>query len=111
MTGLTDTQRVARGTRAQRAIEEFVGPEFAHAREIYSARLAEVAATELHPTIRQEKITTLALAIRVLNEVESAITTVMRDGEHMRSLMISAEALENLSDARQRLIRIGGTPS
>lgn len=107
---LSDTQRIARGTRAARAIEEFVGPEFAHARETFGARIAEVAATELHPTIRQEKITTLALAIRVLNEVENAITTVMRDGEHVRAQMIRAEKIEHLSDSAQRLIRIGGTP-
>lgn len=107
---LTDSQRVARGQRAQKAIEEFVGPVFAEARQEYSQRIAEVAATELHPTIRADKITTLSLAIRVLNEVENGVTAVMRDGEHARSQMIRAERIEQLTDAQQRLINIGGNP-
>ena len=106
----TDPQRVARSTRAQKALDEFVTPEFDHAREVYSRRIAEVAATELHPTIRADKITALSLAIRVLDEVQNGVTTIMRDGEHVREQMIRAEKIEHLTDAQQRLIRIGGSP-
>ena len=107
---LTDTQRAARGTRAEKAIEEFIAPEFDHARTIYLNRIAHVGATELHPTIRADKITALSLAIRVLDEVQNGITTIMRDGEHVREQMIRAEKIEHLTDSQQRLIRIGGSP-
>lgn len=108
MTDLTDAQRVARGTRAKHALDEFVTPEFSHARQHYLNRIVEVAATELNPAQRAEKITTLSIAIRVLDEVERGIATVMHDGEHVRAQMIQAEKLEKLSDAQRRLIAITG---
>lgn len=106
MTDLTDAQRVARGTRAKHALDEFVTPEFAYARQIYLNRMAEVAATELHPTLRADKITTLSLAVRVLDEVERGVAAVMHEGEHVRAEMIRAEKLESLTDAQQRLLKI-----
>jgi hypothetical protein len=106
MTDLTDAQRVARGHRARQCLDEFVTPEFSYARQVYLARMADVAATELHPQLRADKLTTLSLAVRVLDEVERSISGVMHEGEHVRAEMIRAEKLESLTDAQQRLLRI-----
>ncbi len=106
MSDLNEKQRIDRAARAQRAWDEFIGPEFDYARSIYSARIAEVAATELHPGLRSDKITTLSMSVRVLNEIQGAIAAVIRDGEVARAEMIRAERIEDLSDARQRLLRV-----
>ena len=108
MSELNDAERVARGERARKCLEEFVGPEFAHARRVYLDRIIEVATNELHPTIRADKITTLATADRVLNEVENGVAGVFHDGEHARAHLIKAERLENLTDAQRRLINVTG---
>lgn len=108
MSDLTDRQIVERGERAKKALEEFVTPEFTYARQRYLDRIAEVAAQELSPALRQEKITTLALAVRVLNEVEGGVALVMHQGAHTREQLIRAEKLESLTDAQRRLINITG---
>lgn len=103
---MTERETVERGERAKRALEEFITPEFAHARQTYMRRMVEVAAQELHPGTRADKITTLSMAVRVLDEIENSIAMVCREGEHAREQMIRAERIENLTDAQQRLLRI-----
>lgn len=103
---MTDAQKVARGQRAEKCLEEFVTPEFDYARRHYLDRIVEIAASELNPKTREEKITTLSLAIRVLDEVESGIARVFKEGEHVRAQLIKAERLEELTDPQRRLLAI-----
>lgn len=103
---MNERERVERGTRAKRAIEEFVAPEFDYARNLYLRRMADVAATELNPAIRADKITVLSMALRVLDEVHGAINAVILEGEKARADMIRVERIEQLTDSQQRLARI-----
>lgn len=106
MTDLNDRERVERGARAKRAMEEFITPEFGFARQQYLDRIAEVAATELNPALRAEKITVLSYAVRVLQEVEGSVSMVILEGEKARADMIRVEKIEQMTDAQRRLAMI-----
>lgn len=107
MSADTIRERMARGVRAQGALDEFLAPMFASLREEYTARINEVATTELHPTIRADKITTLSVALKVLAMLESGMTETIRDGDIARTEKVRAEKIEQMTDAQQRLLKIG----
>lgn len=105
---MTEAERIARATRAQAALDEFVGPTVAGIREEYTARIAEVARTELSPMLRAEKIGTLSVALRVVDAIESGLNEFIADGELARRDKLRAEKIEQMSDAQQRLLKISG---
>ena len=104
---LTPAQRIAKAQKTEQAWTE-VAPLFANLREEYTNRLTEVAATELHPTIRADKITTLSVALKVLSTLESGMREAIRDGELAEADKIRAERIEQMSDPQQRLLKIAG---
>lgn len=104
---MNEAQRIAKAHRAQSALDE-VGPILANLREEYTARIADVATTELHPSVRADKVTTLSVALRVLNTVEAGLREAIRDGELAKADKLRAQNIENMSDARQRLLKVAG---
>ena len=77
-------------------------------RDEYTARIADVAVTELHPTNRSDKITTLSVALRVLNTLETGMKEAIRDGDIAKAEKLKAERIEQMSDAKQRLLKVVG---
>ena len=104
---MTESERIAKAHRAQSALDEFIGPMFAEMREEYRDRIEEVSNSELNPTRRADKITTLAVALRVVANIESGLREAIRDGELARSEKLRADRIEQMSDAQQRLLKIG----
>ena len=105
---MTEAERIARAHRAQAALDEFLSPMFAEIKDEYRDRIAEVAVTELHPGTRADKLTTLAVALRVVNSLESGMAAIVLDGEVARKDKVRADRIEQMSDAQQRLLKITG---
>lgn len=74
----------------------------------YTDRLTEVASTELHPGQRSDKITTLSVALKVLGTLEAGMLEAIRDGDVAKANKLRADSIADLSDARQRLLKITG---
>lgn len=105
---MNEAQRIGKGQRAQAALDEFLTPMFDNLRDEYLSRIAEVAATELHPTNRADKITALSVALRVVDTLRSGMAEVVLDGELARKDKLKADRVERMSDAQQRLLKITG---
>jgi hypothetical protein len=100
---MTPQERMERGSRAQRAIEEFMQPAFDVVCSEYAARLKEVAAREPWAA---NKIAALANALRIVEEVQGQIVGIVYDGEHARQGKTRAEKIEQLSPAKRRFLNI-----
>jgi hypothetical protein len=105
---MNEAERIARAQRAEAVLDEFLAPMFANLREEYLTRLAEVAATELHPINRADKITSLSVALKIVGTLESGMAEIIRDGELAKAAQLKAERIEGMSDAQQRLLKIVG---
>ena len=81
---------------------------FANLRDEYTGRMVEVASTELHPGSRADKITTLSVALRVVETLEAGMKEAIRDGEIAKADKLKAERIEQMSDAKQRLLKVVG---
>ena len=105
---MTPEQRIARAHRAQSFLDEFLTPMFDRIEAEYTARVIEVANTELHPGQRSDKITTLAYALKIVRTLKSGMAEEVRDGELARNAKLKSEHIEKMTDAQQRLLRIAG---
>ena len=105
---MTEPERIARAHRAQSALDEFLSPMFAELRDEYTARLTEVARTELNAQRRAEGVGMLAVALKVVDTLEAGMVEIVRDGELAKRSKARADEIANMSDARQRLLKIGG---
>ena len=104
MSELNDAERIRRGQNAQRALVEFLDPAFEAVHEAYSQRLKEIATKT---PWEAGKITALANATRIVEEVRNQIAALVHDGSHASSNMIRVEKIEKLSPAKRRLLNIG----
>jgi hypothetical protein len=100
---VTPDEQIARAHRAQHALDEFIAPLLAETRDVYAARIVEIASTELGKEARTDKITTLSLAIRILDELEKGINSVLTDGKVARDTALRAEKLEKMSPSERRI--------
>ena len=101
---MTDEQRKARGFRASQYNEEFLKPIIAESRDAYTARMIEVATTELNPRKRAEKLTALSVALKVLKNVESGITAIVEDGRMADKALLRNEEIEKMGRGQRRLL-------
>jgi hypothetical protein len=102
------SERMARAHRAKAALDEFLTPMFENLRKEYAGRMSEVAIGELHPGTRADKLTTLAVALRVVDTLQSGMAEIIRDGDLAQRQKLRAEKIEQMSDAQQRLLKIVG---
>jgi hypothetical protein len=102
------SERMARAHRAKAALDEFLTPMFDNLRKEYAGRMSEVAIGELHPGTRADKLTTLAVALRVVDTLQSGMAEIIRDGDLAQREKLRAEKIEQMSDAQQRLLKIVG---
>ena len=103
MTDLTEPQRIYRAARAKRAMEEFIDPALAVLKEEYGARMIELAS---RTPWEAGKITALANALRIAEEVENQVKALIYDGEHAKAGKVRADRIEKLTPARRRLLGI-----
>lgn len=104
MSDLNDRERMERAHHAQRALDEFLEPAFAIVAAEYMARLNDLASTT---PWEAAKITALANATRIAQEVRSQIVALVLDGQDAKRGMIRAEKIEELTPAKRRLLKIG----
>jgi hypothetical protein len=105
---MNEAERLARGHRAKAAWEEFVEPIIAGMKSEYTRRIADAAISELHPGNRSDKITTLAVGLRVAENIESGIKAIITDGDLAQRDKVRADNVERMSDAQRRLLNIRG---
>ena len=106
MSELTDKQIIDRARRAETLRDEFLVPVFGDIRQTYANRIVEIAATELDPKIRAEKITALSVAIRNLGNLEAGINAFIRDGEVAKGNLLRVEKIESMTAPQRRLFGI-----
>jgi hypothetical protein len=104
---VTEAERIARATRAQGALDEFLTPMFDELRAEYTDRLAEIARTELNRERRADGVAMLSVALRVVDTVAAGMAEIVRDGELAKQSKARAETISQMSDAKQRLLKIG----
>jgi hypothetical protein len=100
---MTDSDRIARATRAQAAYDEFVHPILTECRTTYGDRIVEIASTELSREKRTDKLTALSLALRILEQVESGIQSAIMDGEVAANNVLRVEKMDSMTAPQRRL--------
>lgn len=103
---MTEAERIARAQRAKAAWDEFCGPMIEGMVSEYSARMVEVANTELNPKKRADKITALANAIRIAENLKGGMREAIVDGEIAARDRLRADKVEQMSAAQRRLFGI-----
>lgn len=103
---MNEAERMARATRANAAIDEFIGPIIGDIRTTYAQRIVEIANTELNPTKRSEKLTALSNGIRIAEQIESAMRAIILDGEIAQREAIRADKMERMTAPQRRLFGI-----
>lgn len=99
---MTEQEVAARGQRAA-LCNEFIGPMLAETRGAYLERIAEIAATDLDPKSRADKITALSVALRVLKSLEAGINSAMEAGRVAEGRLVRADEIERMSRDRRRI--------
>jgi hypothetical protein len=99
---MTDFETAARGQRAA-LCDEFIGPNLREIKAGYLARMADVAATELDPKKRAEKITALSIALKVVGNLENGLNAAIESGRLAEKSIIKAESIEKLGAERRRV--------
>ena len=98
------SDRIARAHRAKAALDEFIAPILADARDTYARRIVEIASTELDSAKRTNKITALSTALRVIDQLESGIGAVMMDGDVAQKDKLRADSMEQMTPSKRRLL-------
>lgn len=99
---MSDAQAAARGQRAA-LCGEFITPILDETRNGYLSRIAEIAATELNPKVRTEKITALSIALKVLNNLTNGLQSAIDAGELAQRNIIRSEDVERLGKDQRRI--------
>jgi hypothetical protein len=80
---------------------------FTDLRAEYLNRMASEAASELNVQRRSDKVTALAQALRVVDNLEAGMREAIRDGELARQEKLRADKIMQMTDAQQRLLKMG----
>lgn len=101
---MNDAERKARAERAQTYRNEFLAPIIDECRQSYQARIVDIASTELDPKKREQAITALSTALRILANIDTGITAVIEDGKIADKKLLRAEEVERMNPYRRRLL-------
>lgn len=93
----------ARGERADTCYNEFVGPAIRDMREVYADRIVELAVQEVHPQVRADKLTSLATAIRILDNIDSAIRGLIEEAKVAHNATLRIDEIERMTAPGRRL--------
>jgi hypothetical protein len=100
---VNEHELAARGQRADMCYNEFIGPQLKDFRAQYTDRMTEIAVSELDPKKRAEKITALATAIRILDNIDTGIRCMVEDGKAAQASLLRVDKIERMSAPRRRL--------
>jgi hypothetical protein len=103
---VTEAERIARATRANAAWEEFVEPIISGMEREYTARMVEVANSELSRDKRADKLTALANALKISANVKAAMQAIILDGEVAHKDKLRADRIEQMTAPQRRLLGI-----
>lgn len=95
---------IARGQRAQMAIDEFFGPAFDAVVSTYTARLEQIATAEPWAS---DKIVKLALAARVAREVRAQIEAIVAEGQVADADKAYSQKIEAIPLAKRKFMGLG----
>ena len=98
-------EAAARGQRAA-LCGEFISPILEETRSGYLSRMAEIAATELNPKVRAEKITALSIALKVLTNLTNGLQSAIEAGELAQKNLIRSDEIERMGAEKRRLFDI-----
>ena len=98
-------EAAARGQRAS-LCNEFIGPILKDVRQGYTERLIEIAATELNPKARSEKITALSIALKVLGNIENGLNGAIESGRVAENSLLKADKIERMGAHERHLLDI-----
>lgn len=101
-----ESQKIERGRRAALAFDEFVKPELDHVRAFYRDRIVEVAAKEFHPGERADKLTSLSIALKVVESIETGLRVAIIEGEKAQGELLKVETIAGMSNARRRALGV-----
>lgn len=104
---MTDQERIARAFRAKQAYEEFFQPILDNLREEYRDRAEVVLLNELNPSAREGMAGTLAVALKVVKNMDKGLRAIITDGQDAEKRLVQAREIENLSEHKRRLLNIG----
>jgi hypothetical protein len=99
---MSDHETAARGQRAAQAWE-VVGPILEQTRAEYVQRMADIAATELNPKARCEKVTALAVALKVTANVTNGLKAAIEAGRVAERNLISADEVARMGREQRRI--------
>lgn len=101
---MSDAERIERARQAKLALSTFLDPAFEQLVEVYHNRIADICAST---PWEANKISALANAIRIAQEVRSQIATIIADGDVANAGRARADRVEKLTPTRRRLLNIG----
>lgn len=99
---MTKDELLAKGSRAQSAWDEFIGPALESARADYMEALTRVAANE---PWQSDKIVKLAMATRVIDLVGSHIQSIVTNGAVEARRADHARQIEDLPAVKRRWLQ------
>jgi len=103
MNDKNEAERIVHGEAAEQALSRFLRPAFDQCRASYLKSLAEVAAKPLGKRERAA-IEKLAVALKVIDVVESQITAIVGDGKSALSDRRAADQITQLPTEQQRWV-------
>lgn len=98
-------ETAARGQRAQ-LTAEFITPILDETRQGYLSRIADIAATELNPKRRTEKITALSIALKVLKNLDNGLYAAIEAGRVAEKSLLRADQIEQMGREQRRIFDI-----
>lgn len=102
---MSEQEAAARGQRAS-LCNEFIGPILEETRAGYMERMAEIAASELNPKVRAEKITALSIALKVLKNIDNGLNAAIEAGRLAEKNLIRSDEIERMGMERRRIFDI-----
>ena len=103
MSDLTDAARLDMAKRAEAALE-FLKPAFDVVHADYMARLVTISSEQPWET---GKISKLATAARVVEEVRAQIMAIAADGKAAEADLMRARRIERMHPERRKILGIG----
>ena len=107
---MTPEQTLAHRLNAARQAEsawEVVQPILDEIDAEYTARMVEVANTELSRDKRADKLTALSNALKISANLRSGLQAAMMDGEVAQRDKLRADRIEKLTAPQRRLLKLG----
>jgi hypothetical protein len=97
---------IEKAKRAKMLREEFLAPIMGDIRKGYADRIVHVASTELDPKAREQKLTSLSVAMKILDNIEHGMTAIIEDGKVAERELVRAEKVERMSAPAKRLFNV-----